>query len=110
MASIIPQLIPVFLQQTDAISNDLNDMLARQDWRGIQLKAHSLKGSSAQLLLKELKDAAAAVEQQAQSLTQKQPDASQIPDTTNALQISNTVLHLKQVLEASRHRLREAIL
>ncbi len=110
MASIIPQLIPVFLQQTDAISNDLNDMLARQDWRGIQLKAHSLKGSSAQLLLKELKDAAAAVEQQAQSLTQKQPDASQIPDTTNALQISNTVLHLQQVLEASRHRLREAIL
>ena len=110
MASIIPQLVPVFLQQTDTIATDLDDMLVRQDWRGIQLKAHSLKGSSGQLLLTELKEASAVVEQQAQNLTQTKPDASQIPDTTNALQISNTVRHLQQVLEASRHKLRTSTL
>ena len=82
-------------------------MLARQDWRGIQIKAHSLKGSSGQLLLAELKEAAAAVEQYAQGLSQQQPD---LRSTANSLYICNTILHLQQVLEASRHILRAAIL
>ncbi len=82
-------------------------MLARQDWRGIQIKAHSLKGSSGQLLLMELKEAAAVVEQYAHDLNQQQPD---LQSTANSLHICNTILHLQQVLEASRHRLRAAIL
>ncbi len=107
MASLIPQLIPLFLHQTDSIATELDDMFARQDWRGIQLKAHSLKGSSGQLLLIELKEAAAVVEQYAQDLSQQQPD---LQSTSNALHICNTILHLQQVLAASRHKLRAAIL
>jgi PAS domain S-box-containing protein len=108
MASLIPQLIPVFLEQTDSIATTLDDMLARQDWRGIQIKAHSLKGSSGQLLLMELKEAAAAVEQYAQGLSQ-----SGLPPADNAANLSeirSAILLLQQVLEASRHRLRAAIL
>jgi PAS domain S-box-containing protein len=109
IASMIPQLIPVFLQQTAPNKTELDELLANKDWRGIQLKAHSLKGSSAQLLLTELKEAAAAVEQYAQDLSQQQATLPAVEHEINATQVSSAILHLQQVLEASRNTLSAAM-
>lgn len=110
MASVIPQLLPLFLKQTESTATDLEDMLARRDWRAIQLKAHSLKGSSGQLLLTELKEAAAAVEQIAQALyLQNQGALTPAEQTCNDPQISELIHHLRRVLAASRLKLHAAI-
>ena len=105
MASLIPQLIPVFLQQTEGVSTELERMLTEQQWRGIELKAHSLKGSSGQMLLLELKQVAAEVEQLAKRLNQQGSAAS----AEDLLNIKQAVHNFQQVLEASREVLRTAL-
>jgi len=55
-----------------------------------------------------LKEAAAAVEQYAQGLSQ--PELPPADDAANLSEIRRAILHLQQVLEASRHKLSAAIL
>lgn len=105
MAGMIPQLIPVFLQQSENVAAELTQMLAEHQWRGIELKAHSLKGSSGQMMLVELKQAAAEVEQLAKRLNQQGSVASD----EDLLLVTAAVQHFQRVLEASRDVLRAAL-
>lgn len=105
MAGLIPQLLPVFLQQTEGVDAQLEHLLAEQDWRGIELKAHSLKGSSGQMLLLELKQAAGEVEHIAKRLYQQ---GSELLDLDLML-VTGAVHRLQKVLAASRHRLDAAL-
>jgi len=111
MASLIPQLLPLFLKQTESTAADLEDWLTRQDWSAIQHKAHSLKGGAGQLLLVELEAAAAAVEQCTQAMCRLAPDmpVQRGDQSANLSQASAMVLTLIRVLEASRLKLRAAL-